>query len=72
MVKPGAAVVDVGINRGEHGLVGDVDPDVADVAGWLTPVPGGVGPMTIALLLRSTLRAARLRRRAACLPRGQL
>ncbi len=62
MVKPGAAVVDVGINRTEHGLRGDVDPAVAEVAGYLTPVPGGVGPMTIALLLRSTLRAARYRR----------
>ena len=62
MVKPGAAVVDVGINRTEHGLRGDVDPAVADVAGYLTPVPGGVGPMTIALLLRSTLQAARYRR----------
>ena len=62
MVKPGAAVVDVGINRTEHGLRGDVDPGVAEVAAYLTPVPGGVGPMTIALLLRSTLRAARYRR----------
>ena len=62
MVKPGAAVVDVGINRTEHGLRGDVDPAVAEVAGYLTPVPGGVGPMTIALLLRSTLQAARYRR----------
>jgi methylenetetrahydrofolate dehydrogenase (NADP+) / methenyltetrahydrofolate cyclohydrolase len=62
MVKPGAAVVDVGINRTAHGLRGDVDPAVADVAGYLTPVPGGVGPMTIALLLRSTLKAARYRR----------
>ena len=62
MVKPGAAVVDVGINRTENGLRGDVDPAVAEVAGYLTPVPGGVGPMTIALLLRSTLRAARYRR----------
>jgi methylenetetrahydrofolate dehydrogenase (NADP+)/methenyltetrahydrofolate cyclohydrolase len=61
MVKPGAAVVDVGINRTESGLVGDVDPAVADVAGLLTPVPGGVGPMTIAMLLRSTIRAARYR-----------
>jgi methylenetetrahydrofolate dehydrogenase (NADP+) / methenyltetrahydrofolate cyclohydrolase len=68
MVKPGAAVVDVGINRSEHGLVGDVDPDVAEVAGWLTPVPGGVGPMTIALLLRSTLRAARYRRGLLAFP----
>jgi len=62
MVKPGAAVVDVGINRTEEGLRGDVDPAVAEVAGAMTPVPGGVGPMTIALLLRSTLKAARYRR----------
>jgi methylenetetrahydrofolate dehydrogenase (NADP+)/methenyltetrahydrofolate cyclohydrolase len=61
-VRPGAAVIDVGINRTEAGLVGDVDPEVAGTAGWLTPVPGGVGPMTIALLLRSTLKAARFRR----------
>jgi methylenetetrahydrofolate dehydrogenase (NADP+)/methenyltetrahydrofolate cyclohydrolase len=61
MVKPGAAVVDVGINRTESGLVGDVAEDVAEVAGLLTPVPGGVGPMTIAMLLRSTVRAARYR-----------
>ena len=51
MVKEGAAVVDVGINRTEAGLVGDVDPAVAEGAGLLTPVPGGVGPMTIAMLL---------------------
>jgi methylenetetrahydrofolate dehydrogenase (NADP+)/methenyltetrahydrofolate cyclohydrolase len=62
MVKPGAAVLDVGINRTDEGLRGDVDPAVADVAGLLSPVPGGVGPMTIALLLRSTLKAARFRR----------
>jgi methylenetetrahydrofolate dehydrogenase (NADP+)/methenyltetrahydrofolate cyclohydrolase len=62
MVKPGAAVLDVGINRTEHGLRGDVDPSVGEVAGFMTPVPGGVGPMTIALLLRSTLKAARFRR----------
>ena len=61
MVKPGATVLDVGINRTEHGLRGDVDPAVAEVAGFITPVPGGVGPMTIALLLRSTLKAARFR-----------
>ena len=61
MVRPGAAVVDVGINRTEKGLVGDVDPGVAERAGLLTPVPGGVGPMTIAMLLRSTIRAARYR-----------
>lgn len=61
MVKPGAAVLDVGITRTDDGLVGDVDHDaVAEVAGALTPVPGGVGPMTRAMLLRNTLRAARL------------
>jgi methylenetetrahydrofolate dehydrogenase (NADP+) / methenyltetrahydrofolate cyclohydrolase len=68
MVKPGAAVVDVGITRAEHGLVGDVNPQVADVAGWMTPVPGGVGPMTIAMLLRSTLLAARFRRGLLAFP----
>lgn len=62
MVKPGAAVVDIGITRTEQGLLGDVDPAVADVAGYLTPVPGGVGPMTIAMLLRNTLTAAQHRR----------
>jgi len=61
MIKPGAAVVDVGINRTDEGLRGDVDPAVAEVAGAMTPVPGGVGPMTIALLLHSTLKAARYR-----------
>jgi methylenetetrahydrofolate dehydrogenase (NADP+)/methenyltetrahydrofolate cyclohydrolase len=60
-VKPGAAVVDVGITRTDDGLVGDVDAAVAEVAGLLTPVPGGVGPMTIAMLLRSTIRAASYR-----------
>jgi methylenetetrahydrofolate dehydrogenase (NADP+) / methenyltetrahydrofolate cyclohydrolase len=62
MVKTGAAVVDVGINRTEEGLVGDVDPDAATRAAFLTPVPGGVGPMTIAMLLQNTVRAARYRR----------
>jgi methylenetetrahydrofolate dehydrogenase (NADP+)/methenyltetrahydrofolate cyclohydrolase len=62
MVKPGAAVVDVGITRTEAGLRGDVDPGVAEVAGLLTPVPGGVGPMTIAMLLRNAVLAARFRR----------
>ncbi len=60
MVKEGAAVIDVGINRDENGkLCGDVDPSVDAVAGWLTPVPGGVGPMTIALLLKNTVTAAK-------------
>ena len=60
-VKPGATVIDVGINRTDAGLVGDVDFDaVAAVAGAITPVPGGVGPMTIACLLRNTLKAARM------------
>jgi methylenetetrahydrofolate dehydrogenase (NADP+) / methenyltetrahydrofolate cyclohydrolase len=59
-VKPGAAVIDVGMNRTPDGLRGDVDFDaVREVAGLLTPVPGGVGPMTIAMLLRNTLLAAR-------------
>jgi len=58
-VKPGAAVIDVGINRTPQGLRGDVDFDAVQAqAGLLTPVPGGVGPMTIAMLLRNTLRAA--------------
>jgi methylenetetrahydrofolate dehydrogenase (NADP+)/methenyltetrahydrofolate cyclohydrolase len=61
MVKEGAAVVDVGINRTENGLVGDVAPEAAERAALLTPVPGGVGPMTIAMLLKSTARAARYR-----------
>ncbi len=59
-VKPGAFVVDVGISRADDGeLVGDVHPQVAAVAGWMTPVPGGVGPMTIAMLMENTLTAAR-------------
>ena len=59
MVKPGATVIDVGTNRTDDGLVGDVDfAPVAEVAGAMTPVPGGVGPMTIAMLLANTLRAA--------------
>jgi methylenetetrahydrofolate dehydrogenase (NADP+)/methenyltetrahydrofolate cyclohydrolase len=60
-VKPGATVIDVGINRTADGLVGDVDFEpAAAVAGLITPVPGGVGPMTIAMLLRNTLEAAKL------------
>jgi methylenetetrahydrofolate dehydrogenase (NADP+)/methenyltetrahydrofolate cyclohydrolase len=58
MVKPGAAVLDVGISRTEAGLVGDVDPAVADVAGYLAPMPGGVGPMTRAMLLANVVEAA--------------
>ena len=60
-VKPGAVVIDVGINRTDDGLVGDVDFDAAaERAGAITPVPGGVGPMTIACLLQNTLQAARM------------
>ena len=70
MVRPGAAVVDVGVNRTDAGLVGDVDRDAAHVAGHLTPVPGGVGPMTIALLLANTVRAARFRRGQLAYPQG--
>lgn len=59
MVKPGAVIVDVGVNRADGRLAGDVDfAAVAEVAGWITPVPGGVGPMTIAMLLRNTVQAA--------------
>jgi len=61
MVKPGAAVVDVGMNRVEGKLCGDVDyAGVREVAGWITPVPGGVGPLTVTMLLANTLRAAEL------------
>jgi len=61
-IKPGAIVIDVGTNRTAEGkLAGDVDFDAAKLrAGWITPVPGGVGPMTIAVLLQNTLRAAEL------------
>ena len=57
-IKPGAAVLDVGITRTEQGLTGDVDPKVAEVAGWLSPNPGGVGPMTRAMLLKNVVLAA--------------
>lgn len=63
MVKPGATVLDVGISRLEGRLVGDVDPEVATVAAYLTPMPGGTGPMTVAMLMRNTLDAAQARRR---------
>jgi methylenetetrahydrofolate dehydrogenase (NADP+)/methenyltetrahydrofolate cyclohydrolase len=63
MIKPGATVIDVGTNRTDDGLVGDVDFEAAaEVAGAITPVPGGVGPMTIAMLLANTLAAATARR----------
>jgi methylenetetrahydrofolate dehydrogenase (NADP+)/methenyltetrahydrofolate cyclohydrolase len=62
MVKTGSVVIDVGINRTEAGLVGDVDPGAEDVASYFTPVPGGVGPMTIACLLQNAVRCARFRR----------
>ena len=67
-VREGATVIDVGMNRGEGGVVGDVDPAVAEVAGLITPVPGGVGPMTIAMLLRNAVRAARYRRGLLAFP----
>ena len=69
-IKPGAAVVDVGMNRSEEGLFGDVDPAGMEVAGAMTPVPGGVGPMTIAMLLRNTVQAARFRRGSLAFPRA--
>jgi methylenetetrahydrofolate dehydrogenase (NADP+)/methenyltetrahydrofolate cyclohydrolase len=62
MVKTGGVVIDVGINRTDAGIVGDVDGGAVDVAAYLTPVPGGVGPMTIACLLRNAVRCARYRR----------
>jgi methylenetetrahydrofolate dehydrogenase (NADP+)/methenyltetrahydrofolate cyclohydrolase len=65
MVAPGAAVLDVGISRTEAGLVGDVDPAVAEVAGYLAPMPGGVGPMTRAMLLANVVEAAEASVRAA-------
>lgn len=58
MIKPGAIVIDVGINRVNGKLVGDVDFESAkEVAGWITPVPGGVGPMTVAMLLKNVCEA---------------
>jgi methylenetetrahydrofolate dehydrogenase (NADP+)/methenyltetrahydrofolate cyclohydrolase len=64
MVKRGAVVIDVGINRVDGKLAGDVDfQSVRDIASWITPVPGGVGPMTIAMLMSNTVTAAKVRRR---------
>jgi len=68
MVKTGGVVVDVGMNRTEAGLVGDVDPGAEAVARLITPVPGGVGPMTIACLLQNAVRCARYRRGALSYP----
>jgi methylenetetrahydrofolate dehydrogenase (NADP+) / methenyltetrahydrofolate cyclohydrolase len=68
MVKAGAAVLDVGMNRTEAGLVGDVDRGAAERAAFITPVPGGVGPMTIAMLLTNAVRAARYRRGVLAFP----
>ena len=68
LVKLGATVIDVGISRTEAGVVGDVDPGAADVAAYLTPVPGGVGPMTIACLLENAVRCARFRRGELAFP----
>ena len=62
MVKAGATVIDVGMNRTDDGLFGDVDPGAAEHAAYMTPVPGGVGPMTIAMVLKNTVTAARARR----------
>jgi methylenetetrahydrofolate dehydrogenase (NADP+) / methenyltetrahydrofolate cyclohydrolase len=64
MVRVGATVIDVGMNRTEEGLFGDVDPGAAERAAYMTPVPGGVGPMTIAMVLQNTVTAARARRLA--------
>ncbi len=70
LVKPGGAVIDVGMNRVEDGLTGDVHPAAAETAAFITPVPGGVGPMTIACLLENTVRAARYRRGDLAFPAG--
>ena len=69
MVKERAVVVDVGMNRTEAGLVGDVEPGAAEIASAITPVPGGVGPMTIACLLENAVRCARYRRGDLAYPR---
>jgi methylenetetrahydrofolate dehydrogenase (NADP+)/methenyltetrahydrofolate cyclohydrolase len=59
MIKPGAAIIDVGISRTDAGLLGDVHPDVMEVAGYVAPMPGGVGPMTRAMLVRNVVEACR-------------
>jgi methylenetetrahydrofolate dehydrogenase (NADP+)/methenyltetrahydrofolate cyclohydrolase len=65
-VKPGATVIDVGIHRGADGVTGDArTAELEGIAGWITPVPGGVGPMTIAMLMVNTLQAARWARARA-------
>jgi methylenetetrahydrofolate dehydrogenase (NADP+)/methenyltetrahydrofolate cyclohydrolase len=69
-VREGATVIDVGMNRGDEGVVGDVDPATAERAGLITPVPGGVGPMTIAMLLASAVKAAKYRRGILAFPGG--
>jgi methylenetetrahydrofolate dehydrogenase (NADP+) / methenyltetrahydrofolate cyclohydrolase len=69
-VREGATVIDVGMNRTDAGLTGDVEAAAAERAALITPVPGGVGPMTIAMLLRSTVRAARYRRGLLAFPGG--
>ena len=68
MVKARAVVVDVGMNRTDAGLVGDVDPGAMEIASAMTPVPGGVGPMTIACLLENAVRCARYRRKDLAYP----
>ena len=57
MIKPGAVVIDVGISRTDAGLLGDVDPGVMNVASWVAPMPGGVGPMTRAMLIKNVVDA---------------
>jgi methylenetetrahydrofolate dehydrogenase (NADP+)/methenyltetrahydrofolate cyclohydrolase len=69
-VHEGATVIDVGMNRGDEGVVGDVDPGAAARAALITPVPGGVGPMTIAMLLASAVKAAKYRRGILAYPGG--
>jgi len=67
-VREGATVIDVGMNRGDDGVVGDVDPAAAERAGLITPVPGGVGPMTITMLLAGAVKAAKYRRGILAFP----